>query len=150
MGKTWNETGFVSIFDGPRSYLVKTDNGSVFKRNRIHLKPVLNSVHPNSSLSVPQNLNLSLSVSQQSDTSGQSLSVSKSPTSPALGVHPSALMNKETLCVSDPKSLSVSDSKSLSVHSPKSLSVIPKQLNNNYRNVSRRHIRKPAKFDDYV
>ena len=150
VGKTWNETGFVSSFDGPRSYLVKTDNGSVFKRNRIHLKPVLNSVHPNSSLSVPQNLNLSLSVSQQSDTSGQSLSVSKSPTSPALGVHPSALMNKETLCVSDPKSLSVSDSKSLSVHSPKSLSVIPKQLNNNYRNVPRRHIRKPAKFDDYV
>ena len=34
-------------------WVVKTDNGSVFKRNRILLKPVLNSVHLNSSLSVP-------------------------------------------------------------------------------------------------
>ena len=67
ISKTWNETGFVTRFDGPRSYIVKTDNGSTFKRNRVHLKPVLNSVQANQ--------NLSLSVSQPNKTSGQSLSV---------------------------------------------------------------------------
>ena len=39
--KTWGDVGHVMQYDGPRSYIVKTDNGSLFKRNRVHLKPVV-------------------------------------------------------------------------------------------------------------
>ena len=39
--KTWCDIGHVVQYDGPRSYLVETDNSSIFKRNQVHLKPVI-------------------------------------------------------------------------------------------------------------
>ena len=125
VSKTWNETGVINNYDGPRSYIIKTDSGSTFKRNRVHLKPVLNSVQPNQTFP--------LSVPQTCETSGQSLSVSYRPDLP-LSVASSVSMNKQTLSVSNPKSLSV----------------IPPSIHDNFRELPKRNIRKPIKFNDYV
>ena len=70
---------------------------------------------------------------QTCETSGQSLSVSYRPDLP-LSVASSVSMNKQTLSVSNPKSLSV----------------IPPSIHDNFRELPKRNIRKPIKFNDYV
>ena len=94
--KTWSDLAYVIRFDGPRSYIVKTDNGSVFKRNRVHLKPVAPVFSASSFETSDRNFE-----NVQSDT-GHSLSVIPSVNNPIHSAKSSSVTPDQTQIVLPP------------------------------------------------
>ena len=122
ISKTWSHVGHVIEFDGPRSYIVKTDNGSLFKRNRVHLKPVV-AFNPSFGTSPNEKRH-----SYDSKNANYSLSA------------PSSEM------ASHSESLSVNGHKqALSVHGPEQALSVPARPNQRKRLTC-----KPNRFNDYI